>query len=58
MKLFLIGYMGCGKSSLGRRLAHRLAIDFIDMDKAIEAETEMTIPQIFWKCCLLILLGF
>ena len=47
MKLFLIGYMGCGKSSLGRRLAHRLAIDFVDMDKAIEAEAAMTIPQIF-----------
>lgn len=47
MKLFLIGYMGCGKSSLGRRLAQRLAIDFVDMDKAIEAEAAMTIPQIF-----------
>lgn len=47
MKLFLIGYMGCGKSSLGRRLAKRLEIDFVDMDKSIEAEAEMTIPQIF-----------
>lgn len=47
MKLFLIGYMGCGKSSLGRRLARRLAVDFVDMDKAIEAEAAMTIPQIF-----------
>jgi len=47
MKLFLIGYMGCGKSSLGRRLSKRLSMEFVDMDKAIEAEAGATIPEIF-----------
>ena len=30
--LFLVGYMGCGKSTLGRKLARRLGVDFIDTD--------------------------
>ena len=36
MKIFLIGYMGCGKSSLGRRLAKRAGMRFVDMDSEIE----------------------
>lgn len=39
--------MGCGKSSLGKRLSKRLDMEFIDMDKAIEAEAGATIPEIF-----------
>ena len=34
--LFLIGYMGCGKSTLGRRLARRLGAEFADTDALIE----------------------
>lgn len=47
MKLFLIGYMGCGKSTLGRRLARRMDVEFIDMDRYIESEAGATIPEIF-----------
>ena len=34
--LFLVGYMGCGKSTLGRKLARRLGVDFIDTDALVE----------------------
>ncbi|MBQ6604492.1 MAG: shikimate kinase [Tidjanibacter sp.] len=47
MTLFLIGFMGCGKSSLGRKLAARLGCDFFDTDKAIESDTGVTIGEIF-----------
>lgn len=47
MTLFLIGFMGCGKSSLGRKLAARLDYDLIDTDKAIESDTGVTIGEIF-----------
>lgn len=36
MRLFLIGYMGCGKSSIGRRIARRLGAEFIDTDALVE----------------------
>ncbi len=47
MILFLIGYMGCGKSSLGRRLAQIAGIDFVDMDHEIEQEAGMSVSDIF-----------
>ena len=34
--VFLIGYMGCGKSTLGRRLARRLRVPFVDTDSRVE----------------------
>ena len=43
----LVGMMGSGKSSIGRRLAARLAIPFVDADSEIEAAAGMTIPEIF-----------
>ena len=43
----LVGMMGAGKSSIGRRLAARLAIPFVDADTEIEAAAGMTIPEIF-----------
>ena len=43
----LVGMMGAGKSSVGRRLAVRLAIPFVDADAEIEAAAGMTIPEIF-----------
>jgi shikimate kinase len=46
-KLFLTGYMGSGKSTLGEKLASKLKYNFIDLDKFIEAEYHQTIPQIF-----------
>ena len=45
----LVGMMGAGKSSVGRRLATRLAIPFIDADAEIEAAAGMSIPEIFAK---------
>jgi shikimate kinase len=43
----LVGMMGAGKSSIGRRLAARLGISFVDADNEIEAAAGMTIPEIF-----------
>ncbi len=47
--IVLVGMMGSGKSSIGRRLAARLGIAFIDADSEIEAAAGMTIPEIFDK---------
>jgi shikimate kinase len=46
-KIFLIGYMGSGKSTAGKKLAAKLGFEFIDLDKFIESETGKTIPEIF-----------
>lgn len=46
-KIILIGYMGAGKTSLGRLLADSLNIRFINSDSEIEQQTGMTIGQIF-----------
>jgi shikimate kinase len=43
----LVGMMGAGKSSIGRRLAERLGIGFADADAEIEAAHRMSIPDIF-----------
>jgi shikimate kinase len=45
--LVLIGMMGAGKSTIGRRLATRLSLDFVDADHEIERAAGMTIPEIF-----------
>jgi shikimate kinase len=45
--IVLIGMMGAGKSSIGKRLAARLGIPFADADAAIEAAAGMSIPDIF-----------
>ncbi|RZU99267.1 shikimate kinase [Spiribacter vilamensis] len=46
-RVFLIGPMGAGKSTIGRRLAARLHLSFVDLDAAIEARTGVDIPRIF-----------
>jgi len=43
----LVGMMGAGKSSIGRRLAQRLGVTFVDADAEIEAAAGMTIAEIF-----------
>lgn len=47
--VFLIGYMGCGKSTLGKALASWLGIQFLDLDDYIEEKYETTINEIFAK---------
>jgi shikimate kinase len=43
----LVGMMGAGKSSVGRRLAGRLGLPFVDADTEIEKAAGMSIPEIF-----------
>ncbi len=45
--IVLVGLMGAGKSTVGRRLATRLGLSFVDADTAIEEAAGMTIPEIF-----------
>ncbi len=47
MHVFLWGYMGCGKSTIGKKIATMLNCDFIDTDKLIEANENKTIDAIF-----------
>ena len=45
--IVLIGLMGAGKTSVGRRLAQRLGLSFVDADDEIEKAAGCTIPEIF-----------
>jgi len=45
--VFLIGYMGCGKTTLGEPLARLLGARFVDLDLYIEAKEGMTAKEIF-----------
>jgi 3-dehydroquinate synthase len=45
--IVLVGMMGAGKSTIGRRLAARLRLPFMDADTEIETAASMTIPEIF-----------
>lgn len=47
MKIFLTGFMGSGKTTLGQKLAHQFGIEFRDMDASIEQKAGFTIPEIF-----------
>jgi shikimate kinase len=47
--IFLVGPMGSGKTAVGRQLAARLGLEFIDCDAEIEARTGVDIPLIFEK---------
>ncbi len=45
--IFLVGYMGAGKTSVGRALSKRLNWEFVDLDERIEAQEGRSIPDIF-----------
>ena len=45
--IFLVGFMGCGKTTLGRKVASRLGYEFMDLDHILEAQAGMTIAEYF-----------
>ena len=45
--IILIGFMGTGKTTVGKLLAKTLQYPFIDLDEKIETDNGMTIPKIF-----------
>ena len=45
--IILIGFMGCGKTNIGDRLAQKLSYRFLDTDQMIEQKERITINQIF-----------
>lgn len=47
MLVFLVGYMGSGKSSIGRKVAARTGMRFIDMDSEIESRHGLTVQEFF-----------
>ena len=47
MKIFLIGFMGSGKTIIGRHLAEQTGFDFVDTDRFIEMEQGITVSEIF-----------
>lgn len=47
MRIFLTGFMGAGKTTVGRLLAGRLGVPFLDLDAEIEGEAGMSVREIF-----------
>jgi shikimate kinase len=47
MRVYLVGFMGSGKSTVGKKLAKQLEYNVIDLDRYIEAKLFKTIPEIF-----------
>jgi shikimate kinase len=47
MKIFFVGFMGCGKTSWGKKLAAHLDYDFLDLDHLLEEKAGMTIAEYF-----------
>ncbi len=47
MKIFLVGFMGSGKTTIGKKLANYLDFKFIDLDKLIEDKAGMSISEYF-----------
>ena len=47
--IYFIGFMGCGKTTLGKKVANQLKYDFIDLDQLIEQRASLTINEIFKK---------
>lgn len=45
--LLLCGFMGCGKTTVGKRLSKTLSMEYIDLDAEIESEAGLPIPELF-----------
>jgi shikimate kinase len=48
-KIILLGYMGCGKSTIANKLSKNIGIPFVDLDKKIEEKMNLSINAIFEK---------
>ncbi|MBC7654982.1 MAG: shikimate kinase, partial [Oligoflexus sp.] len=46
-KIFLVGFMGCGKSKMGKALASKLDKTFIDLDDLVVLKNQMSVPELF-----------
>jgi len=46
-RIYLVGFMGCGKTAVGERIAERLGIPFVDLDAEIERTSGVTIRALF-----------
>lgn len=49
MTLYLCGFMGCGKTTVGKIISKKLGLAYFDSDEEIVAKEKMTIPEIFDK---------
>jgi shikimate kinase len=47
MKIYFVGFMGSGKTTIGRELATRIDAPFFDLDELIEAAEQMTVRELF-----------
>ncbi|HXU43919.1 MAG TPA: shikimate kinase [Thermoanaerobaculia bacterium] len=47
MKIFLVGFMGAGKTTVGEILARRLEVPFVDLDREIEGAAGLSVREIF-----------
>ncbi|RMG67675.1 MAG: AAA family ATPase, partial [Nitrospirae bacterium] len=45
--IVLVGFMGTGKSAVGRRLAEKLGMEFVELDAEVEAKEGISIKEIF-----------
>ncbi len=49
MRVFLVGYMACGKTTVGKKLSRELGMPFVDLDHYIVEKEGLSIPEIFEK---------
>jgi shikimate kinase len=49
MRIYLIGFMGSGKTTAGKKLAHKLGFEFMDLDQMIESKCKVSITTLFEK---------
>ena len=52
-RIFLIGYMGAGKTTLGKAFAREMSLNFIDLDWYIEERFHKTVQQLFLELSLI-----